>query len=211
MKLGKTYLCRYAHQDDDVPAGWASQPLGNHHGANGYVLWSREVGRQKDDFYPTPLSAVEALMDVESFEGGVWEPACGNGAISKPFSNHYDVVSTDLNDYGFGMSGVDFLMEERLLAPNIVTNPPYRHAQSFIEKAIQLGAKKHCWLLRLSFLEGQKRKAFLFDKQPPARVWVFSQRLTIWRGDEEPSGSGTTAYAWFVWDGAAKETKVGWL
>ncbi len=43
MKLGKTYLCRYAHQDDDVPAGWASQPLGTHHGATGSVFWRKEM------------------------------------------------------------------------------------------------------------------------------------------------------------------------
>lgn len=167
--------------------------------------------RQKDDFYPTPLSAVEGLMDVESFDGAVWEPACGDGAISKPFSVYHDVVSTDLNDWGYGQSGIDFLMEQRLLAPNIVTNPPYKNAQAFIEKAIELGAKKHCWLLRLSFLEGQQRRVSLFDSHRPARVWVFSQRLTIWRGDEQPSGSGTVAYAWFVWDGHATETKVGWI
>jgi hypothetical protein len=35
---------------------------------------------------------------------------------------------------------------------------------------------------------------------PPAKVYVFSRRLTIWRGDEEVTGSGTTAYAWFIWE-----------
>jgi len=167
--------------------------------------------RQKDDFYPTPLVAVEALMDAERFDGDVWEPACGNGAISKPFSQHYNVVSTDLNDYGYGQPGVDFMMESRLLAPNIVTNPPYKHAQQFIEKAISLKAKKHCWLLRLSFLEGKNRRASLFNFNKPSKVWVFSQRLTIWRGDEKPSGNGTTAYAWFIWEGSATETKIGWI
>jgi len=167
--------------------------------------------RQKDDFYPTPLTAVEGLMDVESFDGDVWEPACGNGAISEPFSHYHNVISTDLNDYGYGQSGVDFMMESKLLAPNIVTNPPYKHAQKFIEKAISLKAVKHCWLLRLAFLEGRSRRVALFDTYKPARVWVFSQRLTIWRGDEKPSGNGTTAYAWFVWNGDATETKVGWI
>ena len=117
--------------------------------------------RQKDDFYPTPLVAIESLLDNENFDGDIWEPACGNGAISKPASLYNNVISTDLNDYGYGDSGIDFLMESKLLAPNIVTNPPYKLAQKFIEKAIDLGAKKHCWLLRLSFLEGQQRRVSL--------------------------------------------------
>jgi|DEB0MinimDraft_3_1074331.scaffolds.fasta_scaffold337564_1 hypothetical protein len=34
--------CRYAHCNDDVPAGWAVHPLDGWHGAKGYVLWSKE-------------------------------------------------------------------------------------------------------------------------------------------------------------------------
>lgn len=62
MKLGKTYLCRYAHQDDDVPAGWVSQPLGGHHGANGYVLWSK-------DMPDSPFKLPEGNVQI-SFSGG---------------------------------------------------------------------------------------------------------------------------------------------
>ena len=64
--------------------------------------------RQKDDFYPTPPEAVEALLSVEKFIGDIWEPACGDGAISKVLEVEHNVVSSDLNDYGFGKSGVDF-------------------------------------------------------------------------------------------------------
>jgi len=35
------------------------------------------------EFYPTPPEATRALLSVESFEGDIWEPACGDGAISK--------------------------------------------------------------------------------------------------------------------------------
>ena len=42
--------------------------------------------RQKDDFYPTPLVAIEALLDHASCDGDIWEPACGDGAISAPVS-----------------------------------------------------------------------------------------------------------------------------
>jgi len=157
--------------------------------------------RQKDDFYPTPPDATEALLAYEQFSDDVWEPACGNGAISKVFERHgYDVISTDLNDFGYGTSKRDFLLEHSRLADCVVTNPPYRLADQFICHAINLGVVKHAWLLRLAFLEGQRRYDGLFSLYPPRRVYVFSRRLTLWRGDEEVAGQGTTAYAWFVWE-----------
>ena len=73
--------------------------------------------RQKDDFYPTPFVAIEALLDHESFDGDIWEPACGDGAISAPVSLYHNVISTDLNDYGFGESGVDFSWNKSLQPP----------------------------------------------------------------------------------------------
>jgi len=169
--------------------------------------------RQQNDFYPTPPAATKSLLDIESFDRNVWEPACGDGAISKVLEKcGIFTVDCDLHDYGFGKPGVDFLSEHKKLADCIVTNPPYRHATDFIRHAIELGVKKHAWLLRLSFLEGMARHERLYKLFPPARVWVFSKRLTIWRGDEEKNGSGTTAYAWFVWErGKYEETKIGWI
>lgn len=35
------------------------------------------------EFYPTPPEATRALLSVESFDGAIWEPACGDGAISE--------------------------------------------------------------------------------------------------------------------------------
>ena len=170
------------------------------------------MSRQKDDFYPTPDIAIRPLLDIEMFHGRVWEPACGDGAISKVLEEYgHETVSTDLNDWGYGESRRDFLMETVPEASNIVTNPPFKLAQQFIQQAIDLGVYKHCWLLRLSFLEGVKRFNELFAKNQPSRIYVFSKRITMWRGDEEPTGTGTTCYAWFVWEGKAFNTEVDWI
>lgn len=78
------------------------------------------------EFYPTPPEATRALLAVESFEGDIWEPACGDGAISKVLeAAGYQVVSTDLIDRGYGAGGHNFLKSDRPLAKNIITNPPY--------------------------------------------------------------------------------------
>lgn len=78
------------------------------------------------EFYPTPPEATRALLSVESFEGSIWEPACGDGAISKVLeAAGYQVISTDLIDRGYGAGGHNFLKSDRPLAKNIITNPPY--------------------------------------------------------------------------------------
>ena len=87
---------------------------------------SRHPKRAAFEFYPTPPEATRALLSVESFEGDIWEPACGDGAISKVLeAAGYQVVSTDLIDRGFGAGGHNFLKSSRPLAKNIITNPPY--------------------------------------------------------------------------------------
>jgi hypothetical protein len=65
-------------------------------------------------------------LSVEAFEGDIWEPACGDGAISKVLETAgYRVVSTDLIDRGYGAGGHNFLKSTKPLAKNIITNPPY--------------------------------------------------------------------------------------
>jgi len=41
---------------------------------------------------------------------------------------------------------------------------------------------------------------------------VFSERITFYPSGIEPKGSGTTAYAWFVWDRDAPcHTELKWF
>ena len=60
------------------------------------------------DFLPTPVWATHALIDNEKFEGDIWEPACGDGSMSRVLESTV-VQSTDLFDRGYGEAGVDFL------------------------------------------------------------------------------------------------------
>lgn len=60
------------------------------------------------EFYPTPPEATRALLAAERFNGSIWEPACGQGHISKVLAEAgHEVISTDLVDYGYGQSGRD--------------------------------------------------------------------------------------------------------
>ena len=168
--------------------------------------------REKDDFYATPTKCTDALLSVERFDGPIWEPACGNGAISRVLPG--EVISTDLIDRGFGISGRDFLFEQELLAPNVVTNPPFKLVDEFVLHALHLGAEKVAIFMRLAWLEGRARHKLLWSKHPPVRVWTFCGRQTLCRGDDPnpKDKGGAIAFAWFVWErGFTGSPSLGWL
>ena len=152
------------------------------------------------DFFPTPDWATTALMDNEIFEGQIWEPACGDGSMARVLaSKGNEVIASDLYNRGFGEIGIDFLNTDRL-ADNIVTNPPYNAAEGFVKAGVRNARRKFALLLRLAFLEGANRYRTIFSVSPPARIWVFSERITFYPAGAIKKGTGTTAYAWFVWD-----------
>ena len=97
-----------------------------------------DPGRQADDFYRTPPAATQALLERERdfMPPRIWEPACGDGAMSRVLeASGREVISTDLVDRGYGVSGRDFRLERELLAPAIVTNPPFKLTDSFVSQA----------------------------------------------------------------------------
>lgn len=164
------------------------------------------------DFFPTPAWATHALIDNEDFQGDIWECACGDGSMSDVLETTGNkVISSDLIDRGYGEGDHDFLESWRK-APNIVTNPPYNAAEGFVRSGLERAGEKFALLLRLAFLEGANRQRTIFTDAPPSRVWVFSERITFYPAGAVQKGTGTTAYAWFVWDkGAVCGTELKWL
>jgi len=164
------------------------------------------------DFFPTPPWATFALVDNEAFKGDLWECACGDGAMSRVLEDaNPSTFSSDLYWRGYGEPGIDFLDPSRS-ADNIVTNPPYNCAEGFVASGLKHTRRKFALLLRLAFLEGANRQRTIFSRCPPSRVWIFSERITFYPSGVERKGSGTTAYAWFVWDkDASQGTELKWF
>jgi hypothetical protein len=167
---------------------------------------------QGPDYFPTPEWATHALIANEQFEGNIWEPACGDGAMSRVLeTTGAPVLSTDLFNRGYGEAGIDFLKAE-YVADNIVTNPPYNSAEAFLKAGLVQARRKVALLLRLAFVEGANRQRTIFAKTPPTRIWVFSERITFYPAGAIRKGSGTTAYAWFIWDKQdIGKTEMKWL
>jgi len=161
-----------------------------------YIGHNKNNDRFDNDFYATPLDAIEDLIKYEKFDGSIWECACGKGAISEPLKKYgYDVYSSDLIDRGYG-DVKDFLKSD-LKYNNIVTNPPFNLATEFTLHALNLVENKLALLCKLSFLEGKKRRSVLFNQKKLKKVLVFSRRLGFKKNDAK---GGLMAFAWFIYD-----------
>lgn len=73
------------------------------------------------------------------------------GNLSKVLKQYnYDVYSTDKINRGYGDGQIDFLKShEQNLKTDILTNPPYKYAKEFVEKALEIQAEGYYTILRL--------------------------------------------------------------
>jgi hypothetical protein len=173
--------------------------------------------REQYDYYATNPKCVEDLFEREVFSGNIWECACGEGHLSKrmlKIGSHYgiNVYSSDIIDRGYG-DVLDFLsIDVQEWLGDIVTNPPYKYAQDFVEKSLKIipNGNKVAMFLKLTFLEGQKRK-LLFKHNPPKIVYVYSKRQECAKNGEF-KGTSAVAYCWYIWEkGFNGDTIIKWI
>ena len=149
---------------------------------------SNHYKRNAADFYATPPECTDALLHHFGwlFQGlTIWEPACGDGAISKVLeSRGFDTVSTDLYNRGYGVSGMDFL-KDKGSCESIITNPPFNLAEQFIERAVQKE-------IPFAMLRTE-----LFHRTMPLAVTAMAWRPTM---SPERGKSGTMDFIWTIWD-----------
>lgn len=181
-----------------------------------------EKERQINDYYATDPKALEIFLDKLEKDGielhkNIWECACGQGHLSKLLeSKGYNVWSTDLVDRGYGEGNVDFItcLPGGAWQGDILTNPPYKYAKEFVEKALEI-TRIGCYtvmFLKVQFLEGQARQE-LFKKYPPKYIYVNSARQTCYiNGDMSKKMSSATCYCWYIWQkGFRGEPIIRWI
>ena len=158
---------------------------------------SPQNSRNAADFYATPRECTNALIDNFDwlFRGGrIWEPACGDGAISKVLEERcFEVISTDIHDRGYGIGFVDFLKSDRQCS-SIITNPPFNLAADFIDRC----SKKEvpfAMLLKSTFWHAAKRQK-LFEQTKPMAVIAMTWRPAM---SPERGKSATMDFIWTVW------------
>ncbi len=184
----------------------------------------REPHHSLDDF-PTPPWATRALLDhlihtlwwLPVDDQTVREPAANRGYMARPLGEYFGrVVASDIFDYGVGYPVGDYLFGP---PPQVVdwtiTNPPFRLAAQFLDRALETSTTAVALFVRSAFLEGADRYCSIFSRRPPRLILQFAERVVIHKGRMAPKGSSATAYSWIVWIPTAKPTRrapeFGWI
>jgi hypothetical protein len=178
-------------------------------------VWERSV----EDFYVEPEWCSRRLFEQVGFSGTVYDPACGLGRIVRAAREEgYESFGTDIakrsQDCG---SEVDFLSCQRGQTPvnSIVCNPPFKLAEAFVNKALQIAEYEVAMLLPSTWRCGDSRSRWL-EATPLAAVLDLTPRPSMPPGTvieaEIDAGGGTTDYAWYIWRRGYKGAyRGGWL
>jgi len=184
------------------------------------------------EFFETPQWAAQRILDFELLTKDVLDPCAGRGVLGDALEmKNYVAHEYDLNKWPGAAQTIktpfNFLDEwsdisnrlARLVEGqddfSVMMNPPFSKACEFVERSLELGARKILMFQRMAFLESYGRSDF-FRELPPTRVWVCGDRATCWRGDipaedvvdhdgqvifkGKKGRSAPTPHAWFVWE-----------
>jgi hypothetical protein len=208
------------------------------------VMQSRSEPHNSLDDFPTPpwttravCDWIKANIDPDLSKYTVREPAANRGHMVMPLQEYFfDVVPSDIFDYGVGYPVQDYLFDRPEYPDDwTITNPPFRLGQRFIEHAIEHSTKGVAMFVRTAFLEGGVRHEELFSKKPPSHILQFAERVVIHRGklrsigekywdpdadNGEGEGKGkwriassATAYCWLIWNlsNYTGQTNFSWI
>lgn len=184
------------------------------------VMQRRVEPHDSLDDFPTPPWATRALCEWlrewEHFTNtSCREPAANRGHMVKPLQECFKRVdAADIFDYGAGFRVDDYLFgPEPETVDWTITNPPFRLAEQFIERALDTSSHGVAIIVRSAFLEGVGRYNNLFLQSPPSHILQFTERVVMHKGTLSKNGSTATAYCWLVWDQALKTgvTEFEWV
>lgn len=140
------------------------------------VMQRRVEAHDSLEDFPTPPWATRALCEWASDEirpgATCREPAANRGHMVKPLREYFaSVEASDICDYGAGVPQGDYLFGP---APAVVdwtiTNPPFRLAERFIERAIETSRIGAAVIVRSAFLEGVGRHSRSLEVDAPPRL-----------------------------------------
>lgn len=155
------------------------------------------TGRRAWDLYQTPPEATLALLNFLTIPKGavIWECACGSGEMSRTIAaSGYKVISSDIEDHGFGQNGIDFVTYcQENNFDWIITNPPFFLAEPFVRRAWEY-KRPFAFLLKSQFWHAARRTA-LFEECPPSYILPLT-----WRPDFTGGGASLMDMIWTVWE-----------
>ncbi|UZV41291.1 putative type I restriction-modification methylase [Vibrio phage vB_VpaM_R16F] len=170
----------------------------------------RDVSKTYSDLYNTPDEAIEALMDYCHHKldpnKTYFEPCNGKGNISNKVKDFGIFMETNelFSEHGESKFNEDFLNPDKKVSDKwdydfIITNPPYKLATEFVNQGFKF-AKEQYHLLRINFLEGQRRYESLMSKGHLKNVYIFTKRISCSKGIEEEPQANAVCYCWYHFD-----------
>ena len=175
-------------------------------GLEGNIVKIDALEREKDEFYPTPMEPIRAIIHAELDRlkdfPVIWGPSCGTGVIGRELRAHgLRTYDSDLVDRGCGAEIKSFYDYAEAPSKAILENPPFAECNErdgkgrWIWHALdKLGVEYMGLLLNWSW-PGAGGHAGLWAKYPPARVY-----LMRWKIDFTGQGAPPMLNGWFVWD-----------
>lgn len=144
-----------------------------------------------DDFQTPPIALKPLLKWIPKEFHVIWECSCGKGNLVNTLKEKGFICNgTDI------IGGYDFLKcetyDELKDYDCIITNPPYKYKQQFLEKACNLN-KPFAFLLPLTTFETKKRQK-LFEEHN-LQVIFMDKRINF----ETPSGKGSGSWFATMW------------
>lgn len=148
---------------------------------------------RNNDFYPTPGSAVDALLlhypELETEI--ICEPCAGDGAIA---SNFKHVEGFDIDPH-HGWEVKDARDSTYLNHRTFVTNPPFSEAYEILQNLLrQPDTERVFMLLRLTFLEPTVRRGGWLEQHAPHHL-IVCPRMSFTNDGKTDS----VTCAWMVW------------
>lgn len=174
--------------------------------------------RQVNDFYATHHSCTSDILREEDFHYTILEPFCGTGTMSRVIEQSgRKVESYDIIDRGYGKVADFFELDVEEGKFDIITNPPYNdRLAEIIARCVRLCKQKVAILMPLRYLSSNARYNDIYSVYPPARVYVYQERICIAKnGDFEKyndAGANLEIYAWYIWEkDYSGETILKWI
>ncbi len=176
------------------------------------VMAQRAEPKDSPDDFPTPPWATRGLLEHVLDKNALraltcLEPACGAGHMAKVLQEYFaEVKVSDAYHYGYGPVR-DFLTYpyETNAVDWVITNPPFRLAEEFVRRSLDVARRGVAILARTVFLESSGRYEGIFRERPPTKFAQFVERVPMVRGRLDSKATTATGYAWLVWDKASTE------
>jgi hypothetical protein len=158
------------------------------------------------------LDVFSGFISTGEAENGRWlEPGAGEGNIiygAKSWKPHFDPIwdacelreecEPILKEQGADIIQIGDYFEKGPPPGQrysvIMTNPPFRLAQEFIQRSLDADCRYVVMLLRLNYIGSERRNAFMTRHAPD--LYVLPNRPSFKATGETDS----IEYAWFLWD-----------